>query len=337
MPTRLGITITKKIMEEQRKFPGATGDFSSMLYELVVALKVISYEVNKAGLMNILGKAGSTNVQEEEQEKLDVFANTTIVQKMDHTGYLCGMASEEIDEIIEIPDKHPQGGRYVLVFDPLDGSSNISANVSIGTIFGIYKKISDVPKCSSYDFLQPGRKLLAAGYCIYGSSTMFVFSSGNGVHGFTLDPSVGEFILSHPDIKTPPKGRIYSVNEGNYQYWDEKTRAMVDWFKEKDEATGRPYSGRYIGSLVSDFHRNLLYGGIFMYPIDYKNPENPQGKLRLLYEANPLAFIAEAAGGAATDGKQNILDIKPTELHQRVPLILGSKEDVATATGILSA
>lgn len=335
MTYRLGTTVTKQIMEEQRKHPGASGDFSQMLSELTVAIKVIASEVNKAGLMGILGKAGSTNIQDEEQQKLDVFANTTIVYKMDHTGFLCGMASEEIEEIIEIPDKHPQGGKYVLVFDPLDGSSNIDANVSIGTIFGIYKKVSDCKKCSTEDFLQPGSKLLAAGYTIYGSSTMFVYSTGYGVHGFTLDPIVGEFILSHPNIKTPAKGMIYSVNEGNYHYWDDKTKEMVNWFKAQDKATGRPYTSRYIGSLVADFHRNLLYGGIFMYPLDYKDPKNPHGKLRLLYEAAPLAFIAEHAGGAATDGKRNIIDIVPEELHQRVPLIIGSREDVEKATSIL--
>jgi len=334
---RLGTTVTKQIVDEQRKHPSASGDFSQMLSELTVAIKVISSEVNKAGLMDILGKAGNTNVQNEEQEKLDVFANTTIVHKMDHTGFLCGMASEEEEGYIKIPDRHPQGGKYVLVFDPLDGSSNIDANVSIGTIFGIYKKVSNGGKCAREDFLQPGKNLVAAGYTIYGSSTMFVYSTGHGVHGFTLDPSVGEFILSNPDIKTPPKGKIYSVNEGNYHYWDDKTKEMVNWFKDKDKSTGRPYTGRYIGSLVADFHRNLLYGGVFMYPIDYKNPDKPRGKLRLLYEAAPLAFIAENAGGAATDGKRNITDIVPEKLHQRVPLIIGSKEDVEKATSILQS
>jgi len=334
---RLGTTVTKQIADEQRRHPSASGDFSQMLSELTVAIKVISSEVNKAGLMDILGKAGNKNVQDEEQEKLDVFANTTIVHKMDHTGFLCGMASEEEEGYIKIPDKHPQGGKYVLVFDPLDGSSNIDANVSIGTIFGIYKKVSNGGKCAREDFLQPGKNLVAAGYTIYGSSTMFVYSTGHGVHGFTLDPSVGEFILSNPDIKTPAKGKIYSVNEGNYHYWDDKTKEMVNWFKEKDKPTGRPYTSRYIGSLVADFHRNLLYGGVFMYPIDYKDPDRPEGKLRLLYEAAPLAFIAENAGGAATDGKRNITDIVPEELHQRVPLIIGSKEDVETATSILQS
>ncbi|GMT42680.1 MAG: fructose-1,6-bisphosphatase class 1 [bacterium] len=336
MPSKLGTTVTKQIMEEQRRHPYATGDFSSMLYELVVALKVISSEVNKAGLMGVLGRAGARNIQDEEQMKLDIFSNIVIVQKMDHTGYLCGMASEEMEDILEIPDKHPQGGKYVLIFDPLDGSSNIDANVSIGTIFGIYRKVSNAPKCAIEDFLQPGHKLVAAGYAIYGSSTMLVYSTGRLVCGFTLDPSVGEFILSHPEIVTPKQGKIYSVNEGNMSYWDKKTTAMVNYFKENDKSTGRPYSSRYIGSLVADFHRNLLYGGLFMYPAYSKDPSKPaEGKLRLLYEAAPLAFIAEAAGGAATDGRQRILDIVPDKLHQRVPLYLGSKDDVETATRLL--
>ncbi|MDH5543253.1 MAG: class 1 fructose-bisphosphatase [Nitrospinota bacterium] len=334
---KLGTTVTRLIMDEQRKHPTASGDFSSMLMELIVAMKLISYEVNKAGLLNVLGAAGTNNIQDEEQQKLDVFANNTIFRAMDHTGYLCGMASEENADILEIPKQYPKG-KYALVYDPLDGSSNIDANVSIGTIFGIYKKISDGTDYDTEDFLQPGHKMVAGGYTIYGSSTMLVITTGNGngVHGFTLDPNVGEFILSHPNIKTPQKGKIYSVNEGNTPYWDEKTKDVINYFKDKDKKTGRPYSSRYIGSLVSDFHRNLLYGGIFMYPIDFKEPSKSTGKLRLLYEANPLAFVAENAGGLATDGKNRILDMKPTDLHQRVPLYIGSKEDVETAMKILN-
>jgi len=325
MPERLGTTVTKHIMEAQRRIPGATGDFSGLLNELVVAGKVINREVNKAGLAEILGKTGANNVQGEEVQKLDDFANLTIVQKMDHTGYLCGMASEEIEGIIQIADKHPQGGKYTLAFDPLDGSSNIDANVSIGTIFSIHRKISDAPKAEKEDFLQKGSKQICAGYIIYGSSTMLVYSAGSGVHGFTLDPSVGEFILSHPNIKIPERGIIYSVNEGNAHKWDERTARLVGYFKADDKQTGRPYSTRYIGSLVSDFHRNLLYGGIFMYPGDTSNPD---GKLRLLYEASPLAFICYHAGGDAIGDYEDILDIQPTRLHQRVPLFIGSRQDV---------
>jgi fructose-1,6-bisphosphatase I len=237
------------------------------------------------------------------------------------------MASEENDEIIPIPEQFPKG-KYVLLFDPLDGSSNIDANVSIGTIFSIHRKKTDGENGTLEDCLQKGADQVAAGYIIYGSSTMLVITTGQGVNGYTLDPSVGEFILSHIDIKTPSNGKIYSANEGNSKFWDEGTRNYIDYLKEKDPATGRPYSLRYIGSLVADFHRNLLYGGIFLYPTDYKDPDKPKAKLRLLYEASPLAFIVEQAGGIATTGKENIMDIVPTELHQRVPLIIGSKEDV---------
>jgi len=332
MPERLGVTVTKHIISSQRKFPEATGHFSGLISELIVAGKVIHRAVTKAGLVDVLGKTGHTNIQGEEVQKLDDFANITVIHKMDHTGYLCGMASEEMDGIIEIADKHPQGGKYTLAFDPLDGSSNIDANVSIGTIFSVHRKISNTPKATEEDFLQEGRKQVAAGYIIYGPSTMLVYSFGDGVHGFTLDPSIGEFLLSHPNIKTPPRGKIYSVNEGNASKWDKKSAEAIEYFKKDDKATGRPYSTRYIGSLVADFHRNLLYGGIFMYPGDTKNPD---GKLRLLYEAAPLAFICDQAGGAAISNDQDILDIKPTELHQRVPLYIGSKEDVEVCRRIL--
>ena len=332
MPERLGTTVTKHIMAAQRAHPHATGDFSNLMNELVVAAKVIHRAVSKAGLSDILGKTGLTNVQGEEVQKLDEFANITIIHKMDHTGLLCAMASEEMDQIFEIPDKHPQGGKYALAFDPLDGSSNIDANVSIGTIFSIHRKVSSGLKGKEDDFLQPGSRQVAAGYIIYGSSTMMVYTAGAGVHGFTLDPSIGEFLLSHPNIRIPGRGRIYSVNEGNYRKWDDRTRAVVDWFKAQDKATGRPYSARYIGSLVADFHRNLLYGGVFMYPGDTCNP---QGKLRLLYEAAPLAFICKEAGGDAISSEEDILDIQPRELHQRTPLFIGSRDDVASCRKIL--
>jgi fructose-1,6-bisphosphatase I len=247
------------------------------------------------------------------------------------------MGSEEIAELIDIPPQYPKGN-YILLFDPLDGSSNIDVNVSIGTIFGIYKTESDE---TDVDFLlshalQPGIKQVAAGYFVYGSSTILVYTTGNGVHGFTLYPSVGEFLLSHKSIRIPEKGKTYSVNEGNYQYWDDKTKACVDYFKTKDKETGRPYTSRYVGSLVADFHRNLLKGGIFMYPADLKDPKKPTGKLRLMVECNPLAMVAKEAGGYASDGRGPILEIRPTDLHQRVPLYIGSKQDVETAEGFIS-
>ena len=322
-----GMSVQRHIIEQERHFPKATGNLTALLMDLIYAAKIISREVNKAGLVDILGLAGTENIHGEEVKKLDEYANDLLFKAMDHGGHLCIMASEERDEVIQIPDNFPKGN-YVLLFDPLDGSSNIDANVSIGTIFSIHRKKTDGEVGTLEDCLQKGSDQVAAGYIIYGSSTMLVFTTGQGVNGYTLDPSVGEFILSHIDIKTPSKGKIYSANEGNARFWDEGTRKYIDYLKEKDSATGRPYSLRYIGSLVADFHRNLLYGGIFLYPADYKDPNKPKGKLRLLYEASPMAFIVEQAGGMATTGKENIMDIIPTELHQKVPLILGSREDV---------
>jgi len=328
----VGITITQFILDEQRINPKATGGFTNLLNELIVAAKVISREVNKAGLVDILGGTGEINIQEEQVQKLDIFSNRVIIERMQHIGQLCCMGSEEIPDLIDIPPQYPKGD-YILLFDPLDGSSNIDVNVSIGTIFGIYKKKSgetDI-KLLLNDVLQSGVKQVAAGYFIYGSSTIMVYTTGNGVHGFTLYPSVGEFLLSHENIRIPEKGKIYSVNEGNYHYWDEKTRALIEYFKTKDKATDRPYTSRYVGSLVADFHRNLLKGGIFMYPADLKEPKKPSGKLRLMVEANPLAMVVKEAGGYASDGKGPILDIVPEELHQRVPLYIGSKQDVKIA------
>ena len=333
----VGITITQHVLMEERQNPEATGAFTYLLNELIVAAKVISREVNKAGLVDILGSTGEINVQQERVQKLDVFANRVIIERMQHIGQLCCMGSEEVAELIDIPAQYPKGN-YILLFDPLDGSSNIDVNVSIGTIFGIYRKESDETDVDFLlsDVLQPGIKQVAAGYFIYGSSTIMVYTTGNGVHGFTLYPSVGEFLLSHEDIRIPEKGKIYSVNEGNYQYWDEDTKALVDYFKAKDKPTGRPYTSRYVGSLVADFHRNLLKGGIFMYPADLKDPKKPTGKLRLMVEANPLAMVVREAGGYASDGKGPILEIQPTDLHQRVPLYIGSKEEVETAEAFLS-
>jgi len=335
----VGITITQHILEQQRKNPEATGGFTTLLNELIVAAKVISREVNKAGLADILGATGRTNVQEEQVQKLDVFANQVIIERMQHVGQLCCMGSEENADLIDIPSQYPKGG-YIIVFDPLDGSSNIDVNVNIGTIFGIYKKKSEETEIDMLldDVLQPGVNQVAAGYFIYGSSTMMVYTTGNGtgVHGFTLYPSVGEFLLSHENIRIPKKGKIYSVNEGNYAFWDEKTLALVDYFKSRDKGSGRPYTSRYIGSLVADFHRNLLKGGIFMYPADSKDPKKPTGKLRLTVEANPLALVVKEAGGYASDGSGPILSIQPKEFHQRVPLYIGSREDVELAEDFIS-
>jgi fructose-1,6-bisphosphatase I len=337
MADRIGTTITQHILREQRENPEATGAFTYLLHELIVAAKVISKEVNQAGLGEILGATGEINIQEEAVQKLDVFANRIIVERMQHIGQLCCMGSEEIADLIDIPPQYPKGN-YILLFDPLDGSSNIDVNISIGTIFGIYKKESDETDINFllHEALQPGCKQVAAGYFIYGSSTIMVYTSGNGVHGFTLFPNVGEFLLSHEDIRIPDRGKIYSVNESNYEYWDDRTRALVDYFKAKDKETGRPYTSRYVGSLVADFHRNLLKGGIFMYPADLKDPKKATGKLRLMVEANPLAMVVEQAGGYASDGHGPILKIQPTELHQRVPLYIGSKKDVQLAEEFLS-
>ena len=313
------VTVTRYIMERERDFPQASGEFSDLLSDLLLAGKLIQRQVSRAGLLDILGKTGDVNVQGEEVMKLDEFANRTIYQAMDHTGHLCVMASEEEDDVLQIPPQYPTG-KYVLNFDPLDGSSNIDANVSIGTIFSIHRRITpgDGPG-SVVDCLQPGRRQVCAGYLVYGSSTMLVYTTGQGVHGFTYDPSVGEFLMSHEDIRIPKRGSIYSTNEGNAARWDEGTAAYIGHLKQK------PYKSRYIGSLVADFHRTLLYGGIFLYPGDKKHAD---GKLRLLYEASPLSFIAEQAGGMATTGKTPILDVQPVELHQRIPLIIGSEEDV---------
>lgn len=324
---QLGITLTRHIYEEQRLHPGATGELTGILNQIALAAKVVSREVNKAGLAEILGLTGEENVQGEQVRKLDEFANDVFISAFDHCGHFCIMASEEVDRPIPIPDQFPKG-HYAIAFDPLDGSSNIDVNVSIGTIFAIHRRVSQDGGGCPDDLLQPGRKLVAAGYVVYGSSTMLVMSTGNGVHGFTLDPSVGEFLESHPDIRIPKRGKIYSVNEGNQPYWSEGVRRYVDHIKERDPDTGRPYTSRYIGSMVADMHRTLLAGGIFMYPADSKDPKKPHGKLRLLYECNPMAFLCEHAGGAASDGRRPILDVEPTELHQRVPFFGGSVENV---------
>lgn len=325
-----GWTVSRMLMDSQRLHPEATGELTGVLNELIVAAKIISAEVNMAGLADVLGMSGKTNIQGEQVQKLDQFANETLKRRMRQCGYICVMASEEEEGII--PVKEGYEGKYTVAFDPLDGSSNIDVNVSIGTIFSIHRQKSEGEKGIIEDLLQSGREQVAAGYFIYGSSTMMVYTTGEGVHGFTLDPSVGEFFLSHPEIKTPPRAMYYSVNEANTNYWHEPMRRYMEHVKTIDPASGRPYSQRYIGSLVADFHRNLIKGGIFLYPRDRKSTKKPEGKLRLLYEAAPLAMIVEQAGGRAiTDDGRAILDIQPTSLHQRVPLIIGSREDVDLA------
>jgi len=319
------MTLGRHIIEEQEKYEGATGELSKLLHDLSLAAKIISLEVNKAGLVDIIGFTGDNNVHGEQVKKLDMLAHDMLIKAMDHGGHLCVMASEEEEDIIQIPHKF-NIGKYVLLFDPLDGSSNIDANISIGTIFSIYRRISrgDGPGTME-DCLQHGINQVAAGYVIYGSSTMLVYTAGSGVHGFTLDPAFGEFLLSHPNIQTPKKSKIYSINEGNYLYWHPGLKKYIKYLQEEDKTSNRPYSSRYIGSMVADIHRNLLYGGIFMYPADSRSPH---GKLRLQYECNPMAFIVEQAGGRATNGKQRILEIQPEKLHQRVPIFIGSEEDV---------
>lgn len=321
-------TIEQHILDQQRKFPGASGDFSGLLYDIALAAKMIAKQVNMAGLVNVLGSTGEINIQGEVVQKMDKYANELLINVLTNGGKVCAIASEENENIIEVHDEF-LAGHYAINMDPLDGSSNIGANVSIGTIFSIHRKVSKGHKGSEEDCLQKGSRQSCAGYVIYGSSTMLVYTTGTGVHGFTLDPSVGEFILSHENIQIPEQCRIYSVNEGNNAYWDEGTRKYISYLKEIDTTTSRPYTSRYIGSLVSDFHRNLIYGGIFLYPADYKkDAAKPEGKLRLLFEAAPIAFIAEQAGGYATTGTYRILDIQPEHLHHRVPLIVGNKKEV---------
>jgi fructose-1,6-bisphosphatase I len=331
---KLGTTVTEHILLCEDESPGATGQFTRLLTDLISGAKLISREVNKAGLVDIIGVTGDVNVQGEKVRKLDEFADLAFIWRMQRSGLLCAISSEENEGVIEIPEDMPKGS-YVIVFDPLDGSSNIDANVSIGTIFSIYRHLETCRCGDLANFLRTGAEQVAAGYFLYGTSTMLVYTVGNGVHGFTLDPSVGEFLLSHPDIKIPERGATYSVNESYHMYWDERTRAAVDHFKSDRNKLGRPYNARYVGSLVADFHRNMVYGGIYMYPADKKDPAKPMGKLRYLCEAAPLAFIAEQAGGAATDGAMRILDKRPASLHERTPLIIGSREDVETATAIL--
>jgi fructose-1,6-bisphosphatase I len=294
-----------------------------LLRDLGLAAKRVNVEVNKAGLVDILGDHGSVNVQGEDVKKLDIFANNQFMKVLQHGISCAGIASEELDDIVVFDDEISNNAKYVVMFDPLDGSGNIDVNISIGTIFSVYRRVSERGKpCTLADFLQTGRNQVAAGYMVYGSSTMMVYATRRGVNGFTLDPSIGEFCLSHPDIKCPPSGNIYSVNHGNFFRYEKGVQEYINACQKKDKSNGGPYTQRYIGSMVADVHRSLIKGGIFMYP---GTIDRPNGKLRLAYECNPFAFIMEVAGGRATDGKIPIIDVQPTELHQRVPMFIGSK------------
>ncbi len=328
-------TLGEFIVERQTDFPFAKGELSRLLSAIRLAAKVVNREVNKAGLVDeILGTAGQENVQGETQQKLDVYANNQMINALKAQQEVCGIGSEENEDFIAFDKGEAIWGKYVVLMDPLDGSSNIDVNVSIGTIFSIYRrktKPGTVAELS--DFLQPGLDLVAAGYVIYGSSTMLVFSTGSGVNGFTLDTSIGVFCLSHPNMRIPKSGAMYSINEGNYKQFPEGVKKYIKYCQDEDETPDHPYTSRYIGSLVADFHRNMIKGGIYMYPSTGKNPN---GKLRLMYENIPLAFIAEQAGGKATDGKNRILEIKPEELHQRTPLFIGSSEMVDKAEAFLA-
>lgn len=322
------ITLFRHIIEEERQHPEATGELSDLLADIALACKLISLEVNRAGLIDILGFTGKENVHGENVKKLDVFAHDTLVSAMKASGHLCAVASEESENFIPLDEKFMGDkpiSKYICHFDPLDGSSNIDANISIGTIFSIYRRKSLSGPGTVEDVLQKGTEQVAAGYVIYGSSTILVYTTGEGAHGFTLDPTVGEFLLCYENLKIPKKSKTYSINEGNYSKWTPNLRKYIDRLKEDKPEEGFPYTARYVGSLVADFHRNLLYGGIFLYPADKKNKN---GKLRIMYEANPLAFIIEQAGGRATNGRQRILEVEPQNLHERTPLFIGSEEDV---------
>lgn len=324
-------TLSEFIVERQSDFPFAKGELSRLLSAIRLAAKVVNREVNKAGLVDdIIGAMGTKNVQGEQQQKLDVYANQQMINALKAQQEVCGIGSEENDEYIAFENSPATEGKYIVLMDPLDGSSNIDVNVSIGTIFSIYRRKTKIGTVAqAEDFLQPGTNLVAAGYVIYGSSTMLVFSTGNGVNGFTLDTSIGVFCLSHPNMKIPKTGKIYSINEGNYLQFPEGVKKYIKYCQAEDPADkSRPYTSRYIGSLVADFHRNMIKGGIYIYP---STGANPNGKLRLMYENIPLAFLVEQAGGKASDGKNRILSIQPRELHQRTPLFIGSEEMVKKA------
>lgn len=322
VPRRKIKTLTEFIIERQSEYPHAKGALTRLLNDITTAAKIVNREINAAGLVDILGSAGRENVQGEAQKKLDVYANDMFITALKGGGECCAIASEENEQVITFNNEFSDLGKYVIAIDPLDGSSNIEANVSIGTIFSIYRRKSEFGGGTTEDLLQPGVNQVAAGYIIYGSSTMLVYTTGKGVNGFTLDPSVGIFCLSHPNMKFPDRSTIYSINEGNYVYFPDGIKKYIKYCQEDDPQTNRPYTSRYIGSLVADFHRNLIRGGVFLYPGTLKNP---QGKLRLLYECNPIAFIAEQAGGKASDGFGRIMEIQPENLHERAPFFTGPK------------
>lgn len=322
-------TLVEFITDKQSEYPGATGDFTRLLNDITIAAKIVNREIRIAGLADINGMFGAQNVQGEDQQKLDVYANNHFINALKHGGQCAAIASEENEDLIIFGNAYSQQGSYVVAMDPVDGSSNIEVNVPIGTIFSIYKRISpEGTSATVNDLLQTGRHMVAAGYVIYGSSTILVYTTGNGVNGFTYDPSVGLFFLSHPDMKIPEEGTIYSINEANYIYFPDGVKKFIKYCQVDDKSTKRPYNTRYIGSLVADVHRNMLKGGIFIYP---GNQKNPMGKLRLLYECAPMAFIIEQAGGKASDGFTPILDIEPYDIHQRSPLFIGSKKMVEKA------
>ena len=326
-------TLGQFIIEKQTDFPFSKGELSRLLADISIAAKIVNREVSKAGLVDILGETGTVNIQGERVKKLDVFANEQFIAAFKAGGEVCAIASEENDDIISINTDISKNAKYVIAIDPLDGSSNIDVNVSIGTIFSIYRRVSLKGSGVLEDFMQRGTDQVAAGYIIYGSSCMLVYTTGKGVNGFTLDPSIGEFCLSHPNIQTPKKGNVYSINEGNYLHFPDGIKKYLKFCQEEDKLSNRPYSSRYIGSGVADIHRNLITGGIYIYPTTTKSPK---GKLRLLYECNPLAFILEQAGGKASTGGKRIMDLPITELHQRTPLFLGSSEMVDVAQDFMT-
>lgn len=333
LPTSKLLTLEEFTIQETRRFPNATGELSALLRDISLACKYINNQVLRAGLTDILGAQGTTNIQDEEQMKLDVYADEVLIHVLRNSADCAGIASEENDDFVCFEGEVQKSSKYVVLFDPLDGSSNIDCNAPIGTIFSIYRRVSAPgTPCTKEDFLQPGNKLMAAGYVVYGTSTMLVYATKLGINGFTLEPSIGEFCLSHPDMKCPEKGKTYSVNQGNTVKFHEGTKAFLNYCMEEDKETNRPYGHRYIGSMVGDLHRTLVKGGIFLYPADKKNVN---GKLRLQYECNPMSFLLEAAGGMATTGKERVLDVVPTELHQRVPIYIGSKKLVEKAVELM--